>query len=48
MACFENICTTSKCSFQQFSNVKVKVCPLCGREVLNYFDEPIEEDIYET
>ena len=44
MACMENYCTRFDCSFGQFSNEVIKVCPKCGDRVLNFFDEfPPEE-----
>lgn len=44
MACMENICEKSKCSFQQFSNETIKICPLCGGKVLNFFDEEFDHE----
>lgn len=45
MACMENVCDNSKCVFHQFSNETIKVCPLCGGKVLNFFDEnPYENE----
>lgn len=43
MACMENVCSNHKCLFQQFSNDIIKVCPLCGERVSNFFDESPEE-----
>lgn len=43
MACMENVCSVWKCPYQQFSNDMIKVCPLCGSKVLNFFDEFPEE-----
>lgn len=39
MACMENVCQKWKCPFQQFSNETIKVCPICGGKVSNFFDE---------
>lgn len=43
MACNESICRNSKCSFQEFNNESIKICPLCGDKVMNFFDEFPEE-----
>lgn len=44
MACMENVCKNRKCTFQQFSNEKIKVCPVCGGEVSNFFDEELDHE----
>lgn len=44
MACMENVCENHVCSFQQFSNEVIKVCPRCGGKVLNFFDEDLEHE----
>lgn len=43
MACLENICQRHGCTFYQFSNEVIKMCPLCGDRVLNFFDEYPED-----
>lgn len=43
MSCMENVCQKWKCPYQQFSNETIKICPLCGGKVLNFFDEYPED-----
>lgn len=43
MACMENVCEKWNCPFQQFSNTSIKICPVCGSRVWNFFDEPLED-----
>ena len=43
MACNESVCRNSKCPFQEFNNTSIKICPLCGDKVLNFFDESPED-----
>lgn len=44
MACNESICRNSKCSFQEFNNMTIKICPLCGDKVMNFFDEELDHE----
>lgn len=37
MACNESVCRT--CSFHEFNNATIRICPLCGDKVLNFTDE---------
>lgn len=46
MSCTENVCQKWKCPFQQFSNEIIKVCPICGDKVSNFFDE--DNDHYDN
>jgi predicted nucleic acid-binding Zn-ribbon protein len=39
MACMEHKCTRHGCTYHDFNNETVKVCPLCGSKVISYFDE---------
>lgn len=43
MACMENVCSVWTCPYQQFSNESIKICPICGNKVLNFFDEHPED-----
>jgi len=44
MSCMENVCRNHSCSFQQFSNETIKMCPLYGDKVLNFFDEELDHE----
>lgn len=44
MSCMENICQRHDCTFYQFSNEVIKMCPLCGDRVLNFWDEELDHE----
>lgn len=44
MACLENICNRLECGFHQYSNQVITECPLCGDRVMNFLDEPDDNE----